>query len=173
MVGFRQLWRRNRHLAVFIMTFSFLALIVYGKFSFWFSPGSWGPRFLVILTPFLLLSANWMRIEMGWKRTLLRMLIPFGLIVQLIAVIIPFQLNAIDEYWGTVTLQGSSMLKTELIPQFLSIFSTTPDLWWTRSTLNAIMALVLLTGLFITGRRLLWYMYSYRAGRGHFTTEIP
>lgn len=156
-IGFASFIRKRKFLAWTIAAASAAAFLVYCKFSLWPAGASWGPRFLVILTPFLLLPAFLMKFEEGWKRVLAGILVPMGLVVQLIAVAIPLQISYIGYFWGRLGISSRMLLRTDIVPQFIKIFSTSPDFWWTRGPVPALLGLVLFSLLIITGRKVLRY----------------
>jgi len=91
--AFREFFRRNRKEALLIAALFVANLILYAKFVSWAGEGSWGPRYLVPLTPFVLLPIGALVREhrksvMRWFAVLLTL----GVLVQL---------PGISIYYGT------------------------------------------------------------------------
>ena len=55
--GIHSFFKRQRPMAVATIGIVVTGLVLYSKFTLWDAPGSWGPRFLVVLTPLMLLPA--------------------------------------------------------------------------------------------------------------------
>ena len=55
------------------------------------------------------------------------------------------------------------LVRTDIVPQFLGIFSGETDFWWTGSTATVIIGAGILIVLFMTGRRLIWLLFRRRS----------
>ncbi len=117
----------------------------------WHAACSWGPRFLVILTPFLLLPASLIRFDAHWKRWLLLVLVIAGVCIQLIAVIIPYQIGAVSDYYSPGNA-GDHFLRSAIVPQFQALFSKNFDFWWFANPITIFIGLMMIFTLFATGR---------------------
>ena len=83
-----RLFRRNRPLAVLILTVSLFFLVFYAKYSIWSGSFNVGPRFLLILVPMLLLPAVYLldRKTLGcWGAAGVLFVCGAGFFVQLIS----------------------------------------------------------------------------------------
>lgn len=105
---------------------------------------AWGPRYLVPITPFLLLPVCLFLDEVKWKKVLTYSALIFGLFIQLTSVLEPFQWEAIGKYYGLIKLPHVLFLKTEVIPQAKMLFKGGFHLWMFDSIPKLIMGLVLL-----------------------------
>jgi hypothetical protein len=90
LVGLRAAWRRGRAEMLLLVAICVVTLLVHAKFRIWHGGFCWGPRYLVPLTPLLLLLAlPWLAAALGrgrvWlRRTALGALLGAGLAVQLL-----------------------------------------------------------------------------------------
>jgi hypothetical protein len=158
-LGFGKLFKKQRLLFISI-TGTFLGfLIFYSLFFFGISSTgtAWGPRYLVPITPFVLLPACLFIDEVKWKRILTGVILVIGFFIQLIAVLQPFQWNAVGKYYGgSKNALGTPFLKTEIIPQARMLFKGGFHLWMFESIPKLIMGLILL-GISLYS---LWYCIS-------------
>lgn len=102
----------------------------YSSFRMWDAHASWGPRFLVPLTPLLLLPlASWLSGARGRQRAAVGLGL-VGLLVQ-IAVVVPGYLHAdVARYWGDGVRLADLYRKTDLVPQLTALLAGRTDLWW-------------------------------------------
>lgn len=87
--GFSELLRRDRPLAVFLISISLFLVIFYAKYSIWTGAFSIGPRFLLPIVPLLMIPAVFvvdLQKLKGWKAALLILVVAFGFIVQVLSV---------------------------------------------------------------------------------------
>jgi 4-amino-4-deoxy-L-arabinose transferase-like glycosyltransferase len=148
--GFSSLFRTRKALAWVILVLATSIILLYSKFSFWAAWGCWGPRFLVILTPFLLLPAATARTGRIMRYWLLPVLAAAGFLIQLAAVLIPFQRSSIEAYFGSYRV-GKQLFRSEIIPQFMALFSEQTGLWWTTSLVTMLLGILLISVLILTG----------------------
>ena len=130
--------------AVLLLGIIFAYLAFYSKFSFWSSPASWGPRFLVPITPFLFLPVCLFINRVKWKTILTYALLTVGVIVQLIAVLLPPQIGAINEYFGGKPRIVDYFVKSEIIPQAKMLFTGNVELWFLDSIPTLVVGLILM-----------------------------
>ncbi|MBI5478768.1 MAG: glycosyltransferase family 39 protein [Deltaproteobacteria bacterium] len=89
-IGLAAAWRRRRAETLLLLGVCLVALLVHAKFRIWHGGYCWGPRYLVPLTPLLLLLAlPWLPEALGRGRVRLRRaavgaLLGAGLLVQLL-----------------------------------------------------------------------------------------
>ncbi len=124
----------------------FIYLAFYSKFSFWRAYASWGPRFLVPITPFLLLPVCIFLDRVQWKRILIFILFAIGIIVQLVGVLLPLHSSAIEKYFDGVPKTVDYFTKSEIVPQVSEILSGKTEFWFldnsTKLTIGLILILV-------------------------------
>ena len=153
LLGFAAFFKSEKVLA-WVITLTVLAgILLYSKFSFWATWGCWGSRFLVILTPFLLLPAAMRRANKIWKGKLLLFLAIAGIAIQLTAVLIPFQRSQINAYYRPGGA-GDHLFKSDIVPQFKALFSANTDYWWTSDLLTTAFGVLLIITLMASG----WYL---------------
>ncbi len=143
LLAFPALYRSRRILALVSTLIIITGVLLYSKFSFWVTYISWGPRFMVILTPFLLLPASLLRFDALWKRRLLLVLGITGLCIQLIAVIVPFQFGAVSDYYSPGNA-GHHFLRSDIVPQLKALFSENLDFWWLANPITISIGIVLI-----------------------------
>jgi 4-amino-4-deoxy-L-arabinose transferase-like glycosyltransferase len=153
LLGFAALFKTNKVLAWVITLLIVTGILLYSKFSFWATWCSWGSRFTVILTPFLLLPAALRSINKIWKGRLLLMLAIAGIAIQLTAVLIPFQQSQINAYYRPGRA-GDHLFKSDIVPQFKALFSANSDYWWTSDLLSTAFGVLLIITLIASG----WYL---------------
>jgi hypothetical protein len=169
-VGLFRLWRKAPALAVTIAGLSTTAVVLYSSFVMWRSDVSWGPRFLVPLTPFLLLPAA---TQMRRWRAAFWVALSVGLAIQIPAVLgihDPFTLTA---YHSPVQRDPwQHFWQWDVVPQWTSVFRGNVEMWWLASRARALVALVVgVCGSVaaITATRLCWRDVLTR----HSTPEPP
>jgi hypothetical protein len=154
--GMKKLVEQQKIEVVNILGISFVFLIFYSLFGFGISfiGSAWGPRYLVTITPFLLLPVCFFLRKTLWKKIFIYTILVIGLFIQLVAVLQPFRLEAINMYFGDNRYSFySPFLKTEIIPQAKMLFKEGIDLWMFESIPKLIVGIVLLAICFIS----LWY----------------
>ena len=140
-IGLAVLHRKAPHFAVTIAGVSFTALVFYSAFGMWRGDTSWGPRFLVPLTPFLLLPAA---LQMRrWPAAFWTALL-IGFAIQLPAVLgiqepsilsafhLPIHRNPWEHFW-----------QSDVIAQWGSVLRGNVEMWWMFSPARAIVALTI------------------------------
>ena len=97
--GLGWFWRHQRVLLILLLTLVVLYVVVYAKWYMWHGGYSWGPRFLVPITPFLALlaGAGWQalveRRRLGlFGMTLTGALLIWSVAVQWLGLLAPFSL---------------------------------------------------------------------------------
>lgn len=139
--GLILLFKKDPRLAVTISGLSVTALVFFSAFGFWRSDATWGPRFLVPLTPFLLLPA-----APGMRRRTVAfpVLLALGMAIQIPAVLTvqdpgalvdfhaPFQRNAWRHFW-----------QCDALLQWRSLLSGNLELWWLASPVRAAIGLAI------------------------------
>jgi 4-amino-4-deoxy-L-arabinose transferase-like glycosyltransferase len=105
-------------------------LLAYGHFALWYAPGSWGPRFLVPITPLLLLPACAFLDGARWKKCLVIGLLAVGVAIQLIGVLLPLQRLAVLKYLGGLPTSSDLFLKPEILPQARAVLAGNVELWF-------------------------------------------
>lgn len=149
--GAKRFIQRYRVEAVFLLGIIFAYLAFYSKFSFWSSPASWGPRFLVPISPFLMLPVCLFINGVKWKKVLTYALLIVGAIVQLIAVLLPPQIGAIDEYFGGMPKTLDYFTRSEIIPQAKMLFTGNVELWFLDSIPKLVVGVILMAVCIASG----------------------
>ena len=92
-------WRHSRRTLLIVLALTAIYFLLYGKWYMWHGGSSWGPRFLVPLTPFLALLCGpaWERLVIqrrwGWAGAALgALLLMLSVGVQWLGMVIPFSL---------------------------------------------------------------------------------
>lgn len=148
--AFPALYRSRKVFALVTILIIGTGLLLYSKITMWYTGISWGPRFLVILTPFLLLPASLIRYDARWKRWLILVLAIAGVCIQLIAVVVPYQFSAISDYYKPGNA-GDHFLRSDIIPQFKALFSENLDFWWLTNSITVFIGILLILMLLATG----------------------
>jgi len=147
-------YRKQRALAITVVGVVVTGLLLYSKFTLWSTPASWGPRYLVWMTPFLLLPACLLRPNTRRSTVLLLCVLVAGALIQVIAVLGPYQHAAVSSYFGDEGASASYFWKTEIIPQFRAVVAGNIEFWWLRSPLLGVAAVTLAAIMGISGYRL-------------------
>lgn len=150
LLAFPALYRSRKALALVTTLIIVTGFLLYSKIVMWHAFCSWGPRFLVILTPFLLLPASLIRFDARWKRWLLLVLALAGICIQLIAVMVPYQWRAISDYFSPGNA-GDHLLKSSIVPQFRALLSENLDFWWLANPITISIGILLILTLFAAG----------------------
>lgn len=150
LLAFPALYRSRKILALVTTLIICTGLLLYSKITMWYGGISWGPRFLVILTPFLLLPASLIRFDARWKRWLILVLALAGVCIQSIAVIVPYQFDAISDYYNPGNA-GDHILRSDIVPQFKALFSENLDFWWLANPITVFIGILLILILLSTG----------------------
>jgi 4-amino-4-deoxy-L-arabinose transferase-like glycosyltransferase len=143
--GLRKFMNTHRLEAMLLLGVVFTYLIFYCKFSFWVAFSSWGPRFLIPITPFLLLPVCFFINRVKWRRILTYTFLIAGITVQLIGALLPLQTKAIGEYFGGPPKTVDYFTKSEIIPQAKMLFAGNVELWFLDSTAKFVIGLMLMT----------------------------
>ena len=135
LVGLTLLFKKDWRLAATIGGLSVTALVFFSAFGFWRSDATWGPRFLVPVTPFLLLPAalNVRRWAVGFW-----VFLAIGFAIQVPAVLAvhdpaalidfhaPFRRDPWQHFW-----------QWDAVAQSRSMLSGNIELWWLASPVRA------------------------------------
>jgi len=158
-LGLRKFLNEHKLEFLIITGIPLVFLIFYSLFGFGISitGTAWGPRYLITITPFLLLPLCLFIDEVKWKKILTFSALAIGFFIQLIMVLQPLQGEEINKYYGDLKgVIGTPFFKTEIIPQAKMLFKGGFRLWMFDSTPKLIMGLILL-GISLYG---LWYCIS-------------
>lgn len=142
--GVKKFIRKQKLEAIPLLGIIIIYFLFYSKFSFWKAFASWGPRFLVSITPFVLLPACLFIEKTQWKKIVTYTLLILGIFVQLIGVLLPLQTGAIDKYFGGVLKTVDYFIKSEIIPQTKMLFTGNIELWFLDSIPKLIIGLILM-----------------------------
>jgi hypothetical protein len=82
--------RRFRTEAVFIALVSIITLVESGLWWAWWGGWCWGPRFLVVLMPFLVLPMGVLLERRGWRMLIVTVLLPLSIGVNLLGILVDF-----------------------------------------------------------------------------------
>jgi hypothetical protein len=143
LLGIKGFARRHKSETMLLLGVVTTYVVVYGKLTMWMASGSWGPRFLVPVTPFLLLPACLFTARPLWRKLLLGGLLAVGIAVQLVAVLLPLQHEAIAEYLGEMPRDADYFLKSEIVPQAKMLLSGNVELWPLDGPVKALFGLAL------------------------------
>ncbi len=150
-LGMRRFLRTHRLEAEPLLAVIVTYFLIYGQFTLWYAPGSWGPRFLVPITPFMLLPACALLRDRLWKRLLFWGLLSVGIAVQLTCVLLPLQRGAIATYLGGLPEGADHFLKAEIVPQAKVLLSGKVGLWFLdgpiKGAAGAVLAAILISSL--------------------------
>ena len=136
-IGLRTAWQRRRGETAFLLGTMAVVMLVSGKYLIWHGGYSWGPRYLVPLTPLLLLLANpWLAEALARGRIWLRraafaLLVTSGCVVQLLGAAL-----YADHYVRVlVTVQeqvGNGAWSRDFLPDgyYVPQFSPIVGHWW-------------------------------------------
>jgi len=152
--GIHAFFKRQRSMAATTVGIAVTGLIVYSKFTMWDATGSWGPRFLVVLTPFLLLPASAFRPNSQWRRALVLCLLVIGLGVQLVPALVPYQHAAVARHFADLPSPQHYFTTTEIVPHFQELAAGGIEFWWLRSPLLGAVGVCLILFQMYVARRL-------------------
>jgi 4-amino-4-deoxy-L-arabinose transferase-like glycosyltransferase len=143
LAGWRAMIRRRPHLCILCGGIVVVLFGFYSTFRMWNPVASWGPRFLVPLTPLLLLPlAGWVS-GATWRRWAALALGLVGLLVQLAAVVPGYLTSEAARYWGDDPRVADLYRKTDLVPQLAALLAGRRDLWWLSGAWNLTAGLLL------------------------------
>jgi hypothetical protein len=138
------LFLAQKRLASILVGIILTNLLLYSKFSFWQAPASWGPRFLVLLGPFIFLPVFLFFDRVVWKKVLIGFLFFAGLLVQLIGVLLPLQVMAQEKYWGDSWNDPRNYFtKSDIVPQAAMLLKGKIELWWLESPIKLLIGMAL------------------------------
>ncbi len=125
------LWRRTRSLCVMAAGIGLTLFAFFSTFAEWTAPASWGPRFLVPLTPLLMLPlAGWLD-GARWRRAVALALACLGIALQLVVVLPGPRLDTIQRYWGSDSLRVIDLFfRSDIVPQAAVLLHGEVDPWW-------------------------------------------
>jgi hypothetical protein len=138
-VGLPRLWRKAPPLAATVAGLSTTGLVMYSAFVMWRSDVSWGPRFLVPLTPFLLLPAA---LQIRRWRAAFWVALSVGLAIQIPAVLGVHDPFALSAYHFPVQRDPwHHFWQWDVVPQWTSVFRGNVEMWWLAAPARALAAL--------------------------------
>lgn len=141
----KNFFKQHKNTAIILLGIIFTNVIFFSKFSLWQAPASWGPRFLVPMTPFLLLPICVFISNDMPKKIFITIVLAVGIIIQLIGVLLPLQGQAIDSYFGEQWYDPMTFFsKSEIVPQAQMLFKDNIELWWLHSPTKLIMGILLI-----------------------------
>lgn len=152
--GIHSFFKRHRAMAVTTIGIVATGLVLYSKFVFWDAPGSWGPRFLVVLTPLMLLPAAMFCPNDRWRRAFLGCLLVVGFGVQLVPALVPYQHAAVAGYIADHTSPQRFFTTSEIVPHIQELAAGGIELWWLRTPLLGAIGTCLIMILVWAARRL-------------------
>jgi len=146
LLGIKKFIKEHKLEFISITVISLSFIIFYSFFGFGISliGSAWGPRYLVPITPFLLLPVCLFIDEIRWNKILTYSILSLGFFIQFAAGFQPLQREAIDKYYGEINLSNIPFLKTEIIPQAKMLFKGGFHLWMFDSIPKLIIGLILL-----------------------------
>lgn len=159
LLGLKKFFKEHKFEFISIAGISLVFLLFYSLFGFGISitGTAWGPRYLITITPFLLLPSCLFIDGSYWKRIITYVTLIVGFFIQLIMVLQPLQGEEINKYYGDLKgAIGTPLFKTEIIPQVKMLLKGGFRLWMFDSTPKLIMGLILLGISLYT----LWYCIS-------------
>jgi len=129
----KNIFIKYKNMTIIILGIVLTYLIFYSKYIFWMSATSWGPRFLVPLAPLILLPVCLFIANNRIKKIFTGILLSIGVFIQLIAVLIPPQYQAMGIYMGDEFKPMEFFLKSEIVPQAQMLFNGHFEFWWLNS----------------------------------------
>jgi hypothetical protein len=147
--------RRKRTLAVTTIGIVLTGLVLYSKFTLWDATGSWGPRFLVVLTPFMLLPAAVFRPNSRWRRALVVSLLSIGFAVQVVPALVFYQHAAVSGHFADHPTPQRYFTTSEIVPHIQTLATGGIELWWLRTPGLGAIGFCLILILFWAARRLI------------------
>jgi hypothetical protein len=152
--------KRKRALAVTTTGIVLTGLVLYSKFTLWDAIGSWGPRFLVVLTPFMLLPAAVIHLNSRWRRALVVSLLSIGFAVQVVPVLVPYQHAAVTGHFADYPSPQRYFTTSEIVPHIRSLAAGGIELWWLRTPVLGVMGMCLILILCWAARRLIRIVFK-------------
>lgn len=158
--GIHAFFKRQRAMAVTTIGIVVTGLVLYSKFTSWDAAGSWGPRFLVVLTPFMLLPAVMIRRNSQWRRVLVCALLLVGVGVQLVPALVPYQHAAVARHFSDQPSPQRYFGSTEIVPHLQELAAGEIEFWWLRSQLLGLIGLCMVVLQVYLARRLIQALRS-------------
>ncbi len=141
----KNLIRKYNNVAIILLGIVVTNIILYSKFTLWQASASWGPRFLVPITPFLMLPVCLFVSKDKAKIIFTTIIAIIGVTSQLLAVLLPLQSQAIDVYFGEQYYKPVGFfLKSEILPQAKMLFAGNFELWWFDSSIKLVAGIFLI-----------------------------
>lgn len=139
-------FKKNPYFVLLIILLVVTNVVFFSKFFFWSAPSSWGPRYQVVVVPLMVLPALFLLDGRKWVPNVLCVLAIAGLVVQLVGVLQPLQLDTklCADYWGADYGNPKSFYsKSDMIIQFKALSTEGAKLWWMDSNAVKIAAVCL------------------------------
>ncbi len=151
-VGFIALWRRHRPLTIVLLGMTVLQYLFYSSFIFWAEASVWGPRFLLIAVPLLLLPLAALPVseERPWWARAWWGLAILGGVTNLVGALLPMQPETIEKvHFYFLESEWDTFWASEVAWQARAILEQGPRLWWWEGSVSLAMGLVTIAvGLF-------------------------
>ena len=147
LIGAWWFWRNRPWILGFVIALTVLYTLVYGKWYMWHGGFSWGPRFMVVLLPFLALLTGPVFIWIATRRTgaskwiaamVVALLFFLSVAVQWLGMLAPFSLvqnwlaDAVQPLFAPETFTQLAYSPLLLQWRFLGL-DTVPFAWWSGS----------------------------------------
>ena len=124
-------WRKDLALVLVLLVFPYLMLL--SRYIAWHGDFAWGPRYLTVLLPFLMLPLG-LSFEEGWCRSVLRRMMISGLVI--LSFLIQLMAVAIDMNVFSLRAQTAGILN----PDFAWRTYAIPDSFYFRAENSPIVA---------------------------------
>lgn len=130
LITLKKFWQNYKILLIFILSFSFFYLLFYSKFIMFNAAPCYGPRFLVPITPFMLLILVKYNFKILYRKILFIFLFSIGFIIQLS---------------GVLGYPTDAYYETNIISHSLSVLKGNIELWWLDSPITIVFGLILIS----------------------------
>ncbi len=140
----RELFRKHRNEAVLVLGVAATYFAFYSMFSFWTAFASWGPRFLIPITPLLAVPICLFVSRGRWQARAACALLMFGIAFQLPAVLLPPQTEVFREYFGGIPSTLDYFAKSEIVPQARTLLAGNVELWFLDTPIRLALGLLLM-----------------------------
>ena len=124
-------WKKGLALVLVLLVFPYLMLL--SRYIAWHGDFAWGPRYLTVLLPFLILPLG-LSFEEGWCRSVLRRMMIYGLVI--LSFLIQLMAVAIDMNVFSLRAQTAGILN----PDFAWRTYAIPDSFYFRAENSPIIA---------------------------------
>ena len=141
----KSFYSRHRRLAISIGGLVLTNYLFFSAFILWQTPESWGPRFLVVVVPFLALTLKEIDLDERAMRKSLVSLFVIGLCFQLCAASHPMRMKTVEtiELFSIARPELSSLLNNPVVPHCRDMFGGDIEIWWLDAPESAPFAFLL------------------------------